>query len=245
MIKTNKLKGLAIVLALCLTTGAGKHMAWTYVITNSYSGDPYTTAWKYANAWEIWTYFINAGATEQAAAGILGNMTYEGTLNPGQVEIGHSISDPASGRGLIGWTPGTKIINYANSQGADWYDGDIQCQFIDQVPSQNFLPNAAAGYNYSWAQFKQITNIADAALAFLFEAERPADQGSAQRQRRINAAQIWYNEFSGQVTPPPVPPDPPDPGPTPDPDPTPQPPGTMDMKLIGGRDVMRRIWFKK
>ena len=27
--------------------------------------------------------------------------------------------------------------------------------------------------------------------------------------------------------------------------PTPQPPGTMDMKLMGGRDVMRRLWFKK
>ena len=140
---------------------------------------------------------------------------------------------------------GTKIINYAASVGGNWYDGAIQCQFIDQVPNQNFLPNSAAGYNYTWAQFKQITNVATAALAFLFEAERPADQGTAQRQRRINAAQAWYNEFSGQPTPPPTPPDPPDPGPTPDPDPPPQPPGTLDMVTLGGRDVMRRVWFHR
>ena len=234
-----------VILAATITTGSVKSMAWTYVVTNTATGDPFTTNWKYSNAWEVWTYFINAGCTEEAAAGILGNMTYEGTLNPGQIEIGQDPNNPASGRGLIGWTDGTKIINYAASVGGNWYDGTIQCQFIDQVPSQNFLPNAAAGYNYSWSQFKQLTNIADAALAFLFEAERPADQGSAQRQRRIDAAQVWYNEFHGQVTPPPTPTTPPSPGPTPTPGPTPQPPGTMDWKLMGGRDAMRRTWFKK
>ena len=209
-----------IILALTIPSmGAGKHMAWTYVITNTSSGDPYTTAWKYDNAWEIWSYFINAGCTEEAAAGILGNMTYEGTLNPGQIELGHDPNDPQSGRGLIGWTPGTKIINYAISVGGNWYDGNIQCQFIDLQPSQNFLPNAAAGYNYSWAEFKQITNVADAALAFLFEAERPADQGAAQKQRRIEAAQIWYDQFHGQTVEPTPPVTPPSPGPTPTPSP--------------------------
>ena len=107
------------------------------------------------------------------------------------------------------------------------------------------MPNAAAGYNYSWAEFKQITNVADAALAFLFEAERPADQGAAQKQRRIEAAQIWYDQFHGQTVEPTPPVTPPSPGPTPTPSPTPRPQGTMDMKLLGGRDVMRRIWFKR
>ena len=211
-------------------------MAWTYVIQNVYSGNPFTTPWLYDNAREVWDYFTGSGFTEEATAGMMGNMTYEGGFNPGQVEIGKPIADPSSGRGLIGWTPGTKIINYAASLGTNWYDGATQCQFLRDVPSQNFLPNSAAGYNYSWSQFSQLTDISVAAIAFLFEAERPADQGQAQQQRRITAAYNWYNEFSGSPTP--VPPDPPIP-------PTPQPPGTMDMTLLGGRDVMRRLWFKK
>ena len=239
-------KGLVIILALTiLIVGSGYKMAWTYTIGNGYYGDVYTTGWKYDNAWEIWSYFINAGATEEAVAGMLGNITWEGEMNPGQIQHNTDPNDPLSGRGLIGWTPGTKIINYANSVGGDWYDGNIQCQFIDQVPSQNFLPNSVAGYNYSWSEFKQLTDYNVAACAWLFEAERPADQGMAQQQRRMGAAENWYNLFHGKITPDPHPVTPPDPGPQPDPPDTPQPPGTMDMKLYGGRDVMRRLWFKK
>lgn len=224
-------------------------MAWTYIIGNGYYGDVFTTAWKYQNAWEFWQYFVSRGATEEATAGILGNITWEGEMNPGQIQHNTDPNNPSSGRGLIGWTPGTKIINYANSVGGDWYDGDIQCEYIFYHPEgyqgqTNFFPNYSAGYSYSWSEFLQITDVATAALAWLFEAERPADQGQAQQDRRKNSAQGWYDEFHGQVTPPPTPVDPPSPDTPPSPD-IPQPPGSMDMFLLGGRDVMRRLWFKK
>lgn len=231
-------KGLVFILALTiLIVGSGfDNMAWTYSIQNTYPGDPYTTQWLYDNMAEVWNYFTGVGCTDEAAAGIIGNMCIEGVANPGQVEIGWPIADPSSGRGLIGWTPGTKIINYADSVGGNWYDGALQCQFINNYPSQNFLPNPSHGYNYSWSEFKQITDYEVAVYAFFWEAERGTPSTI---QARVNYAYKFYTDFHGS------PPTPTPPGPDPDPPPTPQPPGSMDMKLIGGRDVMRRLWFKK
>lgn len=225
-----------------LIVGSGYRMAWTSVVTNQQPPDPFTTSWLYDNAHEFWNYFVGRGYTKEAVAGMMGNITHEGCFNPGQVQINLPIADPQTGRGLCGWTPGTKIISYANSVGADWYDGPTQCDFIYYYYPQGFLPgysnwvsNPTMGYNYSWSEFTQLTNVEDAACAFLYQAENPKNPGNTYKQR-ITDAYRWYNEFSGE-TPIPVPPDP-------GPPPTPQPPGSMDMKLIGGRDVMRRIWFK-
>lgn len=236
-------KGLVITLALTiLIVGSGfDNMSWTYSIQNTYPGDPYTTPWLYDNMAEVWVYFTSRGFTPYATAGIIGNMCLEGTANPGQIEIGHPISDPQSGRGLIGWTPGTKIINYANSVGADWYDGAMQCEYICNHPNgygghPNWMTNPTHGYNYSWDEFKQISDYEVATYAFFWEAER----GTVSTiPARLDYAYKFFTDFTGS------PPTPTPPGPDPTPPPTPQPPGTMDMTLLGGRDVMRRLWFKK
>lgn len=98
------------------------------------------------------------------------------------------------------------------------------------------MTNPTHGYNYSWAEFSQLTDYEVAVYAFFWEAER----GTASTiPTRLNYAYKFYTDFHGS------PPTPTPPGPDPDPPPTPQPPGSMDMKLLGGRDVMRRLWYKK
>lgn len=176
-------------------------MAWTYKITDSYSS--MTAEQKEQNASAFWSK-MQSEMTIEAASGILGNMERESYINPGQLQGGSG-----TGRGLIQWTPGTVLTDYAAQISGEWHDGDLQCMLIlDEGYGRNgqqgrWIPTS--DYPYSWAEFCQLTDVEESCKAYLYERERA---GVTALQERIDDAKKWYTYLGGQPTPP----DPPKPG---------------------------------
>ena len=109
-------------------------MAWDYVYTDGYPGWSLYGPEQSNNAQLAMTRFAKSkrqtGMTKSAAAGIIGNFTWESGLNPGQWEHGYNQS-PSSGFGLAQWTPSTKYTNWLGSTDPDeMSDGDNQIDFL-------------------------------------------------------------------------------------------------------------------
>ena len=206
-------------------------MAWTSIVTNGVPWNIYTDQRSIDNAQEIWNYFVGNGFTEEAAAGILGNISQECFNNPGQIGLNYSITDPYTPRGLLMWTGQTNIDRLYSYTGSNWSDGTSQCAYINDNPNGwVFFPNASQGYTYSWADYQALNDVYEATRAFCWEAERP---GSPQMDKREGYAAYWFEQFTGSVPPGPTPPLPDPPMPTPD-----------NFLLMAGRDIMRRTWFQ-
>ena len=184
-------------------------MSWSYVITDDYSVE-LTQEQKQANAVEFYNYFKGM-MTLEAICGILGNIQQESDMNPGLMEGGHG-GDPAYGYGLIQWTPEASIypnplLQWATANGYNWYDGEKQCEYIN---AEGYFTNPTSGavdeqvwyttgvWQYSWDDFKAITDVHTAVQAYLYERERA---GNAQLQNRLDYADAWYTYLSGVITP--------------------------------------------
>lgn len=82
----------------------------------------------------IWNYFKASGYSDEATAGIMGNMYAESGFKPGASEIG------GAGYGLVQWTTQgykTALKNYAAQQGKETSDLKLQLDFlcIQQLPT--------------------------------------------------------------------------------------------------------------
>ena len=170
----------------------GAHVTWHQVITDAYGA--LTADEKYDNA--ILTYYalVHMGFTDEAAAGVMGNIQAEGDFNPGQWEHGFNMA-PSSGYGMFQYTPSTKYTDYATIMGVDISDpdqnGPCQIQWLDDHPSQ--WNASAAGYSYD--AYKQLTDERAAAIAWMLYWERPASTTPAQQQARADNASYWLNEI--------------------------------------------------
>lgn len=183
-------------------------MAWSYVVTESY--DALTTEQMQANAVEFYNYFAGQ-MTLEAICGILGNIQRESQLNPGQQEGGYGGS-PSHGYGLIQWTPESSVypnplLQWASYYGYDWYDGAIQCEYInaegyytDPTPGSVFekVWYTTSTYGYTWDEYKALTDIDTATAAYMYERERA---GVSALPERIQAAHDWFTYLSGIITP--------------------------------------------
>lgn len=169
-------------------------MSWNYVITDSV---PWSHKTQTGNADEIISYFNGLGFTNEAIAGLLGNMEHESYLNPGQQEIGYDGST-SRGYGLIQWTPATNLINVI---GSEWYRGDLQIQFINEEGSTSaWIPTER--FPYSWSEFSQLTDYEEATMAYAIERERA---GVSAFEARIEYADFWYNYILNNPPTPPTP----------------------------------------
>lgn len=172
-------------------------MAWLYQI--SQTGYPYASddQVKQNNALEFWS-FVQYEMTLEACCGILGNMERESFINPGQKQV-----PGGQGWGLIQWTPYTVLTNYASRMGGDWYDGGTQVMLIlDEGHGRNgqggrWIPTKA--YPYSWNEFCQLKDVAEATRAYLAERERA---GVSALSDRLAYATKWYAYLSGSPIPP-------------------------------------------
>lgn len=169
-------------------------MSWNYMITDSV---PWLHKTQTGNADEIISYFNSLGFTNEAIAGLLGNMEHESYLNPGQQEIGYNGST-SHGYGLIQWTPATNLINVI---GNEWYRGDLQIQFINEEGSTSaWIPTER--FPYSWSEFSQLTDYKEATMAYAIERERA---GVSAFEARIKYADFWYNYILNNPPTPPTP----------------------------------------
>ena len=170
---------------------------WTYTITShaqshySYSG----------NAQNVYDYLHALGFTNEACIGIIANMEHESYINPAQQEIGYG-GDTSRGYGLVQWTPAsTKILAYADSVGGNWYDGDLQMNYLMINAPQSWIKTS--NFPYTWEQYKQIDNIYTATRCFFANFERGTFHNAL-----LDYADYWSDHinYAGGTTPPDIPP---------------------------------------
>ncbi|MFS1012641.1 phage tail spike protein [Enterococcus casseliflavus] len=168
--------------------------------TGGYPSELTTDAEKFA--WDWWNYALNNGYSEEAAAGILGNIQGEvgSSMNPNTEQV----SGPAFGwvqwdgsaYPLVGsptWDGREYVQRLMASAGIrDDYTTSLAqakliewCMFNGQWIGQ-VSPTTVAG-------FKAITNVEQAATAFELNFERPA----AAHPERQEYARNWYNKLHG------------------------------------------------
>ena len=153
---------------------------------------PELTTEKEKNAWAVWQFLKSKGYSEQATAGILGNMDQESGIMP---DIDEGGGGP--GYGLVQWTSPIagesgrayvqRLLAQAGISG-DYRNITTQLKLLDwHMHNGQYIPSAA--YPYSVAEFKALTDIGTATMAFEANFERPA----VTHPERIPMAQYWYD----------------------------------------------------
>ncbi|EHV2873880.1 peptidoglycan DD-metalloendopeptidase family protein [Enterococcus faecalis] len=153
---------------------------------------PELTTEKEKNTWAVWQFLKSKGYSEQAAAGILGNMDQESGIMP---DIDEGGGGP--GYGLVQWTSPIagesgrayvqRLLGQAGISG-DYRNITTQLKLLDwHMHNGQYIPSAA--YPYSVAEFKALTDIGTATMAFEANFERPA----VTHPERIPMAQYWYD----------------------------------------------------
>ncbi|KMK52600.1 Bacterial SH3 domain protein [Fructobacillus sp. EFB-N1] len=142
------------------------------------------------NAIAIHSFLSSKGWTDNAIAGLLGNIVSESAIIPDKWEVGGG-----GGYGLVQWTPANKLIQWCNSQGMDWHTINAQCARINYELQNGiqFYPSRAYGINgksYISSSLSPYTM----GLIFLANYERPYDSN---QPNRGNQAQYWYDYFNG------------------------------------------------
>ena len=172
------------------------------------SSNTLTTTQMQVNAKYIYSYLLNKGWSVNAIAGILGNMQHESAINPGRWQS-NNVGNTSGGYGLVQWTPASKYIEWATSNGYSDYsvmDGNL-ARLIYEVEN-NIQYYATDGYDYSFREFTTSTKTPyELACAFAWNYERSAtvlygteEEKEALRQKRGGSANEWYTYLTG-VTP--------------------------------------------
>lgn len=168
--------------------------------------EPYEIDWCKQNAIAFLKFFILTGykITLEAIAGLLGNISVESQLNPGQVEqdSGYNLgwTTYRKGHGLIQWTGETNEENplldwHLCNKDSDyaWADGNLQCY---RIICEGERTNKAGGYwltspsySYTWEEFCNLTSYEEAMRAYLAQRERA---GVSALERRKTCTEKWY-----------------------------------------------------
>lgn len=155
---------------------------------------PELTTEQEKNAWAVWQFLKSKGYSEQAAAGILGNMQQESGIMPDTDE-----GEGGPGYGLVQWTSpilgesGRAYVQRLLGQsgiGGDYRNINTQLQLLEwHMHNGQYVPSGS--YPYSVTEFKALTDIGTATMAFEANFERPA----ATHPERIDSAIFWYNKL--------------------------------------------------
>lgn len=137
---------------------------------------------------------LEFGWTHNAIAGTLGNMQYESNINPGLWENLNE-GNTSNGFGLTQWTPATKLINWCNSKGLNYKDGNAQLQRLQyEVEWDTQSPNQGQWINRDGLSFAEYIKSTDTptnlARVFIRSYERPANENQPQRE---TAAERYFN----------------------------------------------------
>lgn len=167
------------------------------------------------NATEFYGIMSSYGWSLNSISGMLGDIQWESSINPGVVEGFVSTNPPNKGYGLIQWTnsKATNVHNnplwawtYATYGDYNWDNGDRQCTFINGDDASGWIPVPA--YPLTYEEFKVSTETPQyLAKAYFYNRER-----GTWFDARATSADYWFEYLSGKEPPdPPDPPDPPEP----------------------------------
>lgn len=174
-----------------------------------YTGNFYLSrAQMEVNARYVYNYLGSRGWTNNAIAGILGNMQAESTINPG-IWQNLSAGSTSLGYGLVQWTPATKYLNWCDEQGIEPSHMDSALRRIIYELNNGLQYYPTAEFPETFKEFTQSTKSPYyLGMAFVNNYERPSVIST---ERGTNAA-AWYEFLTGE----PAPSDPDTPAPTPD-----------------------------
>lgn len=152
---------------------------------------------------KVWFALRDAGFSEYAAAGAMGNIYAESGFDPSIIEGGSGI-----GFGLCQWSFGrrTQLEAYASSKGVDASDVNTQIEFLISEltpggagPAQGYATYQLLSYNgYNGDMWINATSPEDAATAFCWSFERPGVPRLDVRQQK---AREYYEQFKGRTKP--------------------------------------------
>ena len=156
-----------------------------------------TTGEQEANKKAIWALLKDNGFTEEAAAGVMGNLYVESHFDPGIVQGGGDFVWNVTGYGLAQWTTQGRqqnLFNHCSQLGKPRDDLSAQMDFLMNVemPAWNW-----GSYFNSLDDLKKCTDINKVCEAFMLCFERPADQGSVAINTRCGYAKDIYNQLKG------------------------------------------------
>lgn len=142
--------------------------------------------------------------SKNAICAVCGNMRTESTINPNLWELGHE-NDTNYGFGLTQWTPATKLMNWASSNGLDYTQGDTQLQRIDYEVTNNIQWIVTSPYNMTFEQFTQSTDSTDYLTeVWMHSYERPASYSTLPDRQAFasecSSSLDWTGSSSGGGT---------------------------------------------
>ena len=142
----------------------------------------------------LYPFFSSAGWTDNAIAGMLGNMQTESTINPG---IWESLEEYGGGYGIVQWTPYT---NYSNWAGDNWQkNGQLEMERIIYELENNLQWINTSLYPMSFSEFvKSEETPAYLAQVWLYNYERPQVKPQPARSKH---ATYWYEYITGHEPP--------------------------------------------
>ena len=149
-----------------------------------------------SNKANIWAYFKQKGVSDEATAGIIGNLMAESSCNPTAIEKPSGL-----GHGIAQWTRGRwdNLQKIAKSKGVDWTDLGLQLELLwSEINGGEATWNESVKAKYgSVAAFLQLKNIAEVTEFYCMKFERPK-ASAAHLDKRLRYAQEAYSEFTGK-----------------------------------------------
>ncbi len=147
-----------------------------------------------SNAEIAFNYFVSKGLSKEQAAGIVGNLQAESSIDPRSVQGGGG-----DGRGIAQWDKDDRWINlqnFASGTNQDPLALETQLQFIwfeltGEPPTQGANGNSE---NAAYQDLILQTTVSGATLSFLTKYERA---GVRAEEKRISFAQQAFDAFSG------------------------------------------------
>ncbi|MBP2099865.1 phage tail tip lysozyme [Enterococcus rivorum] len=148
---------------------------------------------------QIWNYLSSKGWSQESVAALLGNMQSESGIIPDCWES-DIIGNMSGGYGLVQWTPATKYINWAKTNGLVYQDVISQCKRLEwEVENNQQFQHPSMTFK-QFSQSKQMPEfLADIFIRYY---ERPANPNQPIRQTQ---ARYWFNllktiQNKGEVT---------------------------------------------
>lgn len=153
------------------------------------------------NAEKIWNFLIGKGFSEEATAGVMGNINAESGFDPGAV-------NPNSGaRGICQWLDPSPLKTFARNHGRNWLELEVQLEYlVSNMPSvfdgwgsgsicvSNGKMISGWPTKVYFRDFKAIRDIEDATRKFASIYERFGNQ-TAEVNKRIGFAKAIYNQY--------------------------------------------------
>lgn len=163
------------------------------------------------NEEKIWKFLKAQGLSDAGAAGLMGNLYAESGLSPinlqnsyekklgftdqtytSAVDSGRYVNfvRDKAGYGLCQWTYWSRkeaLLNYAKA--AKKSIGDLDMQL-------GFMMKELTGYPSLMSVLKSTRNIKEASDAVLTQFERPADQGTAMKNKRASYGQTYFDRYA-------------------------------------------------